>query len=94
MLGRLGSKLLTMRLARLWAEQGVPNSAIGKMVTTRPETITYLDQADLSGLKALAGNPFVYEAEKSSEAGKAQQQSCTTQLQAFSAMSGELVPVQ
>src|SRR6516162_8908843 len=31
-----GSKLLTIKLARLWAEQGVPNSAIGKMVTLAP----------------------------------------------------------
>jgi len=31
-----GSKLLTIKLARLWAEQGIPNSAIGKMVTLAP----------------------------------------------------------
>lgn len=73
-----GSKLLTIKLARLWAEQGVPNSAIGKMVTTRPERITYLDQADLTALDAASGNPFVYKAEKSSEAGPAQQQSCSS----------------
>jgi hypothetical protein len=73
-----GSKLLTVKRARLWAQQGIPNSAIGKMVTTRPETITYLDQADLSGLNALAGNPFAYEFEQSSEPGQARQQSCAT----------------
>ena len=56
-----GSKLLTIKLARLWAEQGVPDSAIGKMVTTRPEKITYLDRADLSGLDASTGNPFSCE---------------------------------
>jgi len=52
------SKLLTLKQARLWAKQGVPNSAIGKMVTTRPEAITYLDRTDLSGLDASEGNPF------------------------------------
>jgi hypothetical protein len=62
------SKLLTIKLARLWAEQGVPNSAIGKMVTTRPETIAYLDRADLSGVDASEGNPFACKGERSSEA--------------------------
>ena len=76
------SKLLTIELARLWAKHGVPNSAIAKMVTTRPETITYLDQADLSGLEASEGNPFAYKAEKSSEAEQGPQQSCATQLHA------------
>jgi hypothetical protein len=74
-----GSKLLTIKLARLWAQQGVPSSAIGKMVTTRPETITYLDRVDLSGLDASAGNPFGYKAEKSREAGQAEHQGCATQ---------------
>jgi hypothetical protein len=78
----VGSKLLTIKLARLWAERGVPDSAIGKMVTTRPEAITYLDRTDLSGLDASTGNPFAYKAEKSSEVGQAQQQSCATQLDA------------
>ena len=39
-----GSMLLTVKLARLSATFGVPHSAIGKMVTTRPKTITYPDQ--------------------------------------------------
>ena len=72
----VGSKLLTIKLARHWAEQGVPNSAIGKMVTTSPEAITYLDLADLSGLGASAGNPFAYKSETSSEGGQAQQHTC------------------
>ena len=63
------SRLLTIRMARLWSEQGVPNSAIGKMVATRPETITYLDRADLSGIDASEGNPFACKVERSSEAG-------------------------
>jgi len=75
-----GSKLLTIKLARLWAEQGIPNSAIGKMVTTRPETITYLDRADLSALDASGGDPFAYKGNKSSEAGQPQHQSCANQL--------------
>jgi hypothetical protein len=72
----VGSKILTIKLARLWAEQGISNSVIGKMVTTRPETIIYLDRTDLSDLDASAGNPFAYKDEKSSEAGQAPQQSC------------------
>ena len=90
----VGSKLLTMKLARLWANQGIPNSAIGKMVTTRPETITYLDRTDLSGLQASAENPFSYEAEVSSAAGQAHQQSCATQLVPGSGVRRELVVVQ
>lgn len=74
-----GSKLLTIKLARLWAEQGVPSSAIGKMVTTRPKAITYLAQADLSALDATAGNPFDHKAVKSSDAGQAEQQGCAAQ---------------
>ena len=58
-----GSKLLTMKHARFWAEHGIPNSAIGKMVTTRPGSIAYLDRTDLSGLQASAENPFAYETE-------------------------------
>ncbi len=68
-----GSRLLTMKLARLWAKRGVPNSTIGKMVITRPDEITYLDQRDLSALDASIGNPF---ATRSDETGPAQQQDC------------------
>jgi hypothetical protein len=75
-----GSKLLTIKLARLWAKKGVPDAAIGKMVTTRPDAITYLDRADLSGLDASIGNPFARE--KAGDSGQAQQQSCATQLHA------------
>jgi len=72
------SKLLTIKLARRWAEQGVPDSAIGKMVTTRPDAITYLDRADLSGLDASVGIPFAPQ--KASKAGEVRQQGCATQL--------------
>ena len=89
-----GSKLLTIKLARLWAEQGIPHSAIGKMVTTRPQTITYLDRADLSALGASEGDPFAHKAEKSSEEGQAQQQSCSTQLHAGSSLRRKLLSIQ
>ena len=89
-----GSKLLTIKLARLWAEQGIPHSAIGKMVTTRPQTITYLDRADLSALGASEGDPFAHKAEKSSEEGQAQQQSCATQLHAGSSLRRKLLSIQ
>ena len=89
-----GSKLLTIKRARLWAERGIPNSAIGKMVTTRPGTIAYLDRADLSALDASEGDPFAYQAEKPNNAGQAQQQSCAIQLHAGSGMRRELLPIQ
>jgi len=66
----VGSKLLTLKLARFWAKEGVPNSVIGKMVTTRPEAVTYLDDTDLSDLHASAGDPFVHETKESAEAGQ------------------------
>jgi hypothetical protein len=89
----VGSKLLTIKLARLWAEQGVPVSAIGKMVTTRPEAITYLDRADLAGLDASVGNPFDYQVEKSNES-RLTPQSCTAQLRVGTKVSREPEPVQ
>jgi len=74
----LSSMRLTLRLARLSAKLGVPNSAIGKMVTTRPSNITYLGAADLSGLDTSVGNPFHYQRpEKSSGAPEEQQQGCS-----------------
>ncbi len=79
----VGSKLLTIKLARLWAKSGVPNSTIGKMVTTRPAGITYLDQDDLYGLGATAANPFVLRGGKS-DAEQTQQQDCEPQRQAGS----------
>jgi hypothetical protein len=74
----LSSMRLTLKLARLSAKLGVSNSAIGKMVTTRPSNITYLDAADLSGLDTSVGNPFHYQRpEKSSGAPEEQQQGCS-----------------
>jgi hypothetical protein len=77
-----GSKLLTIKLARLWAKQRIPSSVIRKMVATGPAAITYLDQADLSGLDASAGNPFELKDEKAREPEEAQQPNCATKLQA------------
>ena len=71
------SMLLTMKLARFWAKLGVPNSAIGKMVTTGPTTIAYLDQTDLTALDASVGDPFKYQSEKMSAPGQQQPQSCS-----------------
>jgi hypothetical protein len=52
---------LTLKLARLSAKLGAPESAIGKFVTTRPSNITYLDGGDLSALDTSVGNPFHYQ---------------------------------
>jgi hypothetical protein len=48
----------TVRFARLFAKFGIPSSTIGKMVATPPGKITFLDQTDLSALKAIVRNPF------------------------------------
>ena len=74
----LSSMRLTLKLARLSAKLGVPKSAIGKLVTTPPSNITYLDAGDLSGLDTSVGNPFHYQRpEKSSRAAEGQQQNCS-----------------
>jgi hypothetical protein len=48
----------TIYFARLSAKLGIPSSIIGKMVTTPPGKITFLDQRDLSALKAIVRDPF------------------------------------
>jgi hypothetical protein len=48
----------TIRFARLSAKFGIPSSTIGKMVTTPPGKITFLDQTDLSALKVIVRDPF------------------------------------
>ena len=63
----------------LSAKLGVPNSAIGKMVITRPSKIAYLDDADLSALPASAGDPFGLEPE-SGESGHQRPQACSSRL--------------
>jgi hypothetical protein len=71
-----GSVLLTVKLARFSAKLGVPNSAIGKMVVTPPDSISYLDSADLLALNASTGNPFEQEPEKSNQTAQQQKNSC------------------
>jgi hypothetical protein len=74
----LSSMRVTLRFARLLAKLGVPQSAIGKMVTTRPSNITYLDATDLSALDAAVGNPFRYQRPaKPKGATEEQEQSCS-----------------
>jgi hypothetical protein len=48
----------TIYFARLSAKLGIPSSVIGKMVTTKPGKIAFLDQADLSALKVIVRDPF------------------------------------
>jgi hypothetical protein len=48
----------TISFARLSAKLGIPSSAIGKMVTTPPRKIAFLDRADLSALKVIVRDPF------------------------------------
>lgn len=48
----------TIWFARLFAKFGIPSSTIGKMVTTPPSKITFLDQTDLSALKIIFRDPF------------------------------------
>ena len=74
----LGSMRLTLKFARLLAKLGVPKSAIGKLVTTSPSNITYLDATDLPALNTSVGNPFRYQRPaKPSGAAEQQQQSCS-----------------
>jgi hypothetical protein len=74
----LSSMRLTLKLARLSEKLGAPKSAIGKMVTTRPSNITYLDEADLLALDTTVGNPFLYPRPgKSSGEAQQQQQNCS-----------------
>jgi len=73
------TRLITMELARLWAKRGIPNSAISKMLTTRPDAIAYLDRTDLADLDAATGNPFV---RGSGQPGEKRQGDCARQLNA------------
>ena len=69
---------LTIKLARLSAKLGVPEFAIGKLVTTRPSNITYLDGDDLLALDTSFEDPFHYQSpNKSSGKAEEQQQSCS-----------------
>jgi hypothetical protein len=48
----------TVQLARLSARLGVPSSVIGRMVTTPPGKMSYLDGRDLRTLKTIVRDPF------------------------------------
>jgi hypothetical protein len=77
----LSSMRLTLETARISAKLGAPESVIGKLVTTRPSKISYLDGHDLSGLETSVGNPFHYRhLEKSSGIIEGQQQGCQDEL--------------
>lgn len=52
----------TIRFARVSAKLGIPSSIIGKMVTTLPREIAFLDQTDLSALRVIMRDPFAGEA--------------------------------
>lgn len=72
---------LTLELARISAKLGALESAIGKLVTTRPSNISYLDGPDLSGLDASIGDPFRYQhPDNSSGAAEGQQQGCQDEI--------------
>jgi hypothetical protein len=73
----LSSMRLTLKLARLSAKLGAPESAIGKLVTTRPSNITYLDGGDLSALDTSVGNPFHYQRPEKSSGAADEQQGCS-----------------
>jgi hypothetical protein len=49
---------ITVQMSRLLVGLGVPHSIIGKIVTTPPAKITYLDNRDLAGLNVHRTNPF------------------------------------
>ncbi len=52
----------TIQFARLSVKFGIPVSTIGKMVTTPPRKITFLDRTDLSALKVIVRDPFTSKA--------------------------------
>ena len=58
------SARVTLRMSRLLVGLGVPHSIIGKIVTTPPAKMTFLDNHDLAGLNVHRTNPFrkIYDA--------------------------------
>jgi hypothetical protein len=86
----LSSMRLTLKLARLSAKLGAPESAIGKLVTTPPSNITYLDRGDLSALDTLVGNPFHYQRSEKSSGAADEQQGCSDSPAPPGQLSGAL----
>jgi hypothetical protein len=77
----LSSMRLTLKVARISARLGTPVSVIGKLVTTSPAKISYLDANDLSALDISEGNPFHYpRPEKSSGIIEGHQEGCQDEL--------------
>lgn len=68
---------MTLKLARLSAKLGAPESAIGKFVTTLPSNITYLDGGDLSALDTSVGNPFHYQPPENSSGAAEERPRCS-----------------
>jgi hypothetical protein len=56
----------TIQLARLSARLGIPSSVIGRMVTTPPGKMSYLDERDLRALKTIVRDPFADLSERAS----------------------------
>jgi hypothetical protein len=59
-----GSARITLEMSRLLVGVGVPLSIIGKIVTTPPAKITFLNNRDLASLNVQRTNPFrnIYDA--------------------------------
>jgi len=59
-----GSARITIEMSRLLAGLGVPLSIVGKIVTTPPAKITFLNNRDLASLNVQRTNPFrsIYDA--------------------------------
>lgn len=66
----------TVELARLSAKLGVPSSVIGRMVTTPPRKMSYLDEADLLALKTIVRDPFAEIGERAN--GNSERKGSTT----------------
>lgn len=84
--------LLTLALARISVKLGVPESVMGKLVTTRPSNISYLDGPDLSGLDNSVGDPFHYPRPQNSSAADQEKQAGCQDEPARTAAKAPYVP--
>lgn len=62
-----GTVRLTVQLSRLLARFGVPHAVLGKMITTLPRDITFLDQRDLAAMNVQRRNPYARTREAPAE---------------------------
>lgn len=74
----IGTLRDTIYFARLSAKLRIPNAIIGKMVTTPPGKITFLDQADLTELKVIARDPFTRGENSSCDGDRSVQNAATS----------------